>query len=108
MQKSGFLAFYDGINFDIYNLNCTIGHDCILNDYVNIAPGANVSGNVLLKEGAYIGTNATILQGSSIDNKMVIGLYSTVGAGAVVTKHVNAYDTVAGVPAKSLMRNRNL
>ena len=35
-------------NFGIYNLNCTIGHDCVIEDFVNLAPGANISGNVFL------------------------------------------------------------
>ena len=68
----------------------------------DIAPGANISGNVLLREGAYIGTNAAILQGSSKDSKMIIGVFANVGAGAVVTKPVNDYETAVGIPAKSI------
>lgn len=87
-------------NFGVYNLNCTVGHDCIIEDFVTIAPGANISGNVKVAEGAYIGTNATIIQGKSIENKLVIGKYSTVGAGSVVTKNVPEHTVVKGVPAK--------
>jgi sugar O-acyltransferase (sialic acid O-acetyltransferase NeuD family) len=92
-------------NFGIFNLNCTIGHDCIIKDYVNIAPGANISGNVYLNEGVYIGTNASILQGKRIDNKLVVGEYATIGAGAAVLKDVKPFDTVAGVPARSIKMN---
>jgi len=88
-------------DFGIYNLNSTVGHDCMIEDFVNLAPGANISGNVHLKEGAYIGTNASILQGKSIDKKLEIGAYATIGAGAVVIKSVQSFDTVAGVPARS-------
>ena len=42
------------------NLNATIGHDCIIGDYVTIAPSANLSGNVTIGAGCYIGTNAAI------------------------------------------------
>lgn len=91
-------------NFGIFNLNCTIGHDCIIEDFVNIAPGANISGNVYLKKAAYIGTNAAVLQGESIDSKITIGKFATVGAGAVVTKDVQNYVTVIGAPAKPLIR----
>jgi len=87
-------------NFGIFNLNATIGHDCIIKDFVNIAPGANVSGNVCLGEGVYIGTNAVVLQGKSIDSKITIGEFATVGAGAVVTKNVQDHTTVVGIPAK--------
>jgi len=50
----------------------------------------------LVKAGASIGSNATILAG------VTIGERALVGAGAVVTKDVPAGATVAGVPAKVL------
>jgi sugar O-acyltransferase (sialic acid O-acetyltransferase NeuD family) len=91
-------------DFGIFNLNCTVGHDCIIQDFVNIAPGANISGNVWIEQGAYIGTNAAVLQGKSAENKIRIGKFSVVGAGAVVTKDVNDNATVVGIPAKSIHR----
>lgn len=87
-------------NFNLFNLNVTIGHDCIIEDYVTISPGANISGNVKLKEGCYIGTGSTVLQGKSISEKLIIGNYSTVGAGAVVVKNVAENTVVKGIPAK--------
>lgn len=48
----------------------------------------------LVKRGASIGANATILCGATL------GEYCFVGAGAVVTKDVPAYGLVTGVPAK--------
>ena len=48
----------------------------------------------LVKEGATIGANATILCG------ITIGKWAIVGAGAVVTKDVPDYSIVIGVPAK--------
>lgn len=50
----------------------------------------------LVKEGASIGANATILCG------IIIGKNAFVGAGAVVTKDVADYAIVAGVPAKTI------
>lgn len=87
-------------NFGIYNLNCMIGHDCIIEDFVTVCPGANISGNVKLSEGSYIGANACIIQGKSTAEKMTIGRNSTVGAGAVVTKNVPDNIIVKGIPAK--------
>lgn len=49
-----------------------------------------------VKRRASIGSNATILAG------VVIGESAMVGAGAVVTKHVRNYATVAGVPARPM------
>ena len=87
-------------NFGIFNLNCTIGHDCILGDFINIAPGATISGNVHLEEGVYVGTNAAIVQGKSIENKLTIGTFSVIGAGAVVTKNILKGRVAVGVPAR--------
>lgn len=48
----------------------------------------------LVKRGASIGANATVLCG------VTLGEYCFVGAGAVVTKDVPAYALVTGVPAR--------
>jgi UDP-2-acetamido-3-amino-2,3-dideoxy-glucuronate N-acetyltransferase len=48
----------------------------------------------LVKRGASIGANATVVCGATL------GEYSFVGAGAVVTKDVPAYALVTGVPAR--------
>jgi sugar O-acyltransferase (sialic acid O-acetyltransferase NeuD family) len=88
-------------DFGVFNLNCTIGHDCIIEDYVSIMPSVNVSGNVHLKECSYIGVGATILQGLN-QQKLCIGTNSIVGAAALVTKNVGDNLTVIGAPAKPL------
>lgn len=60
-------------NFGIYNLNSTIGHDCIIEDFVNIAPGVNISGNVTIREESFIGTNACIINGESVLRPLIVG-----------------------------------
>jgi UDP-2-acetamido-3-amino-2,3-dideoxy-glucuronate N-acetyltransferase len=50
----------------------------------------------LIKKGATIGANATIICG------IAIGKYALIGAGAVVKKDVPDYAVVAGVPAKPI------
>lgn len=90
-------------SFVVVGLNSTIGHDCVIGDYVSIMPGVNISGNVLLDECCYIGSGAVILQGDST-NKLRIGQRVTVGGGSVVTKSVSCGLTVYGVPARPKQR----
>lgn len=50
----------------------------------------------LVKKGASIGANATIVCGN------IIGKYAMIGAGAVITKEVLPYALVVGNPAKQI------
>ncbi|MBU8921105.1 MAG: serine acetyltransferase [Bacteroidales bacterium] len=81
-------------SFNLFNLNCTYGHDTIVGDCCVMNPGCNISGNVALNGRNLIGTGATILQG------ITVGKDAIVGAGAVVTKDVATGATVVGVPAR--------
>lgn len=55
-------------------------------------------GKTIVKEGASIGANATVVCGHNV------GKCAMVAAGAVVTKDVPDYTLVAGVPAKPIGR----
>lgn len=83
-------------DFTIINLDCTIGHDDIINEFVTIYPSVNVSGNVEIGEGTEVGTGTQIIQGKTICNNCVIG------AGAVVVKNIEEEGTYVGVPARKL------
>jgi len=50
--------------------------------------------NTLIKQGATLGANCTIICGATI------GRYAFIGAGAVVNKDVKAYALMLGVPAR--------
>lgn len=76
------------------NIGATIGHDAVLEDFVTLNPSVNVSGNVKLEEGVEIGTSSVLIPGS------VVGCWSIIGAGSVVTKGLPSNVTAVGAPAK--------
>ena len=83
-------------DFVILNLGCTVGHDIIIKNYSSIMPSVNISGEVTIGEGVYVGTGAKII------NQLEIGEYTIIGAGAVVVKSLPARCTAVGVPARVL------
>lgn len=83
-------------DFVILNLQCTVGHDTVINNLAAFMPSVNISGEVNIGEGVYVGTGAKII------NQLEIGDYTIVGAGAVVAKSLPAHCTAVGVPAKPI------
>lgn len=88
-------------DFVILNLQCTVGHDTVINDYAAFMPTVNISGEVVIGEGVYVGTGAKII------NQLEIGDYTIVGAGAVVANALPAHCTAVGVPAKPIKFHDN-
>ena len=80
----------------IINLDCTVGHDAILEDFVTLYPSVNVSGCSVLDKEVEMGTGAQIIQGKKILQGTIVG------AGAVVTKDLPAHCTAVGAPAKPI------
>ena len=60
-----------------------------------------ISGPVIIEDYVFIGPRAIILPG------VTIGKGAVVGAGAVVTKSVNPFEIVGGVPAKVIGERQN-
>lgn len=81
------------------NIYSYVAHDCIIGDYVTLAPKVCCNGRVKVGDHVYIGTGAIIKNGTS-DKFLTIGEGAIIGAGAVVTKDVLPYTTVVGNPAK--------
>lgn len=81
------------------NIYSYVAHGCVVGDFVTLAPGVMLNGNVRVEDHAYIGTGAIIKQGTP-QNPLVIGKGAVVGMGAVVTKDVEPYTTVIGNPAR--------
>lgn len=105
-----------------------IGNNCKIQNNVNVYHGVTIEDDVfcgpsmtftndlfprafnndwkitetLVKKGASIGANSTIVCG------VTIGEYAMVGAGSVVTKDVEPYTLVAGNPAKVIRKIEKL
>lgn len=86
------------------NLYSYVEHDCVIGDFVTFAPSVKCNGNVHIEDHAYIGTGAILKQGK-LGEPLVIGRGAIVGMGAVVTKSVPAGVTVAGNPARPLVKS---
>ena len=87
--------------FFFCNLACTVGHDCVIGDYVTLNPGVNLSGNVELGDFVTIGTGAAVIQG------LFIGEHTIVGAGASVIRDIEANVTAVGVPARPITKKNS-
>lgn len=79
---------------NIINLDCTVGHDAVLEDFVTLYPSVNISGAVCIGDTSEIGTGVQVIQGT------MIGKGSVVGAGSVVIKSLEPDVTAVGIPAK--------
>ena len=80
----------------IINLDCTVGHDAVLQDFATLYPSVNISGITNIGHAVELGTGMQIIQGKTV------GDYSIVGAGAVVVKDIPAKCTAVGSPAKPI------
>ncbi len=76
-----------------------LGPSCVFTNVTNPRSGVNRRGQyarTVVKRGASIGANATIVCGHDI------GKFAFIGAGAVVTKNVPDYALVVGNPARQM------
>ncbi|MFZ4455889.1 MAG: acyltransferase [Bacteroidales bacterium] len=88
------VSLYDGVmcEDDVF-----LGPSCVFTNVINPRSAINKKDKyrpTIIKKGATIGANATIVCGNSI------GKYAFVGAGAVVTKNIPNYSLWVGNPAQ--------
>jgi len=88
------VSLYEGV---ICEDDVFLGPSAVLTNVINPRSGVERKTEykkTLIKKGASIGANATIVCG------ITLGEYCFIGAGAVVTKDVPPYALMAGVPAR--------
>jgi sugar O-acyltransferase (sialic acid O-acetyltransferase NeuD family) len=88
-------------DFCIFNLNATIGHDVVVENFVNVSPGANISGNVRLGARCWVGSGTAINQGTPAV-PLHIGADTIVGSGSVVVRDCEPRAVYVGIPAKRI------
>jgi sugar O-acyltransferase (sialic acid O-acetyltransferase NeuD family) len=85
----------------IINTRASVDHECVLEDGVELAPGATLCGLV------HAGVNAWICAGATVLPRVKIGADAVVGAGAVVVRDIVDGVTVVGVPAKPIRKRKD-
>jgi UDP-2-acetamido-3-amino-2,3-dideoxy-glucuronate N-acetyltransferase len=90
------VSVYEGV---ICEDDVFLGPSAVLTNVIN--PRSAISRkaefkSTMIRKGATIGANATIVCGNEI------GTFSFIGAGAVVTKTVKSYALMVGTPAKQI------
>lgn len=104
---------YSYVNKNSSLENCTIGNYCSISSGVYICPYEHnlnyrsthpfaVSGSETKRERVVIGNDVLISLNSIILSGVSIGDGAVIGAGAVVTKDVEPFEIVGGVPAKHI------
>ena len=83
----------------ILNTGCSVDHDCVLGACVHVSPGARLAGAVTVGDGSWIGIGACVRQVLSIGSNVMVG------AGAAVICDISDNMTVAGVPARAIVRS---
>ena len=80
----------------ILNAYSNVGHDVKVGEGSTLSGHVDLTGRVCLGKGVFIGSNATVLPGTKIEN------FATVGAGSVVVRNVREGTSVFGNPAKTI------
>ena len=95
VQTNVYITAYTVIDDNVFLGPCAVTTNDKYMEY-----GAELRGPVI-KKGAKIGANSTILPGITIEKDAIVG------AGAVVTRDVKSKEVVAGVPIKVLGRKND-
>ena len=85
----------------------TISHRAVLNTHTNAGKSPvskkhliNSSGNIKIKDGAYLGSNVTILE------SVVIGSNTVIGAQSLVNRDIPNHVTAFGIPCRVKKNNK--
>ena len=80
----------------IVNTGSIVEHDCVISDYVHLAPRTAIGGGSTIGTGTQVGIGACVIQNITIGANVVIG------AGAAVIRDIPDNCTAVGVPARPI------
>ena len=78
------------------NPQVAVAHDVHVHSFAVFSPMCAANGGVIIEEGAFLGTHATVLP------LRRIGAWAYVGAGALVNRDVAPHEKVVGVPIRTV------
>jgi sugar O-acyltransferase (sialic acid O-acetyltransferase NeuD family) len=85
----------------IVDAHVSIGHDVLLKDFCSVFPGARISGFCSIEEYALVGSNATLLPGTRVGERAIVG------AASLAHGLIEPDTTVFGVPGRVIPRTRD-
>jgi sugar O-acyltransferase (sialic acid O-acetyltransferase NeuD family) len=83
------------------NINCSIGHDVKIGDFVTLSPACNLMGGVTVESDVFFGTAATVVPGR------VVSQSTSIGAGSLVIKDIESFVTAYGNPCVVVRRHEH-
>ena len=76
------------------NLDSTIGHNTILENFVTITTGVHIGGDNKIGEGTFFGSGSVTIE------KISVGKYCIIGAGTVIIDNIPEKSMYVGVPGR--------
>jgi len=78
----------------VLNTASSVDHDVDIGDFVHVAPGCHLAGNVRVEQGAMLGIGTCVIP------ERHIGAWAILGANSTVVRDVPAVTTYIGTPAR--------
>lgn len=87
-------------DFNLIYLNSILTHDVKFGNYISMYSGVILSGGVIMDDFCEVGTGAIVIP------RVHVKPHTIIGAGATVIKDTEGNETIVGVPAKKINKNK--
>ena len=81
-------------DFIVMNMNCSIGHNCVIGNYTSLAPGVHFAGYTIVDDLVDIGI------GVSTKQNVKISYQSVIGGQSMIIHDIPPFSKVVGVPGR--------